>query len=132
MSAAVHFFVDTASSLSAITLRIYLICIQLGTEHKAGSSTGAPVYRALEKNNFGSKRNLGRYSQVKWEVMKRKEVPKKVKQIPSAPLVLNWDTIRVVTVAHSTSVGREKRHGLSKSAQIRQGQNKKKGGDSPS
>lgn len=26
--------------------------------------------------------------QVKWDVMKRKEVPKKVKEIPTAPLVL--------------------------------------------
>lgn len=40
--------------------------------------------------------------------MKRKEVPKKVKQIPRAPLVLIWDTILVVTVAYSTS-GRRKR-----------------------
>ena len=28
------------------------------------------------------------YSQVKWEVMKRKDVPKKVKPTPTAPLVL--------------------------------------------
>lgn len=47
-------------------------------------------------------------SHVKWEVIKRKEVPKNVKQIPRAPLVLIWDTIRVVTVAYSTS-GRRKR-----------------------
>lgn len=35
--------------------------------------------------------------------MKRKEVPKKVKLTPRAPLVLIWDTMRVVTVEHSTS-----------------------------
>lgn len=44
-------------------------------------------------------------SQVKWDVMKRKEVPKKVKPTPRAPLVLIWDTMRVVTVELSTSVG---------------------------
>lgn len=43
-------------------------------------------------------------SQVKWDVMNRKDVPKKVKQIPTAPLVLIWDMILVVTVACSTSV----------------------------
>lgn len=37
--------------------------------------------------------------------MKRKEVPKKVKLTPRAPLVLIWDTMRVVTVELSTSVG---------------------------
>lgn len=41
--------------------------------------------------------------QVKWDVMKRKEVPKKVKLMPRAPLVLIWDTMRVVTVELSTS-----------------------------
>lgn len=35
--------------------------------------------------------------------MKRKEVPKKVKLTPRAPLVLIWDTMRVVTVELSTS-----------------------------
>lgn len=35
--------------------------------------------------------------------MKRKEVPKKVKPTPRAPLVLIWDTMRVVTVELSTS-----------------------------
>lgn len=44
-----------------------------------------------------------RDSQVKWDVMKRKEVPKKVKLTPRAPLVLICDTMRVVTVALSTS-----------------------------
>lgn len=43
------------------------------------------------------------YLHVKWDVMKRKDVPKKVKQTPRAPLVLIWDTMRVVTVADSTS-----------------------------
>lgn len=43
-------------------------------------------------------------SQVKWDVMKRKEVPKKVNAIPTAPLVLIWEMILVVTVACSTSV----------------------------
>lgn len=42
---------------------------------------------------------------MKWDVMKRKEVPKKVKPTPRAPLVLIWDTMRVVTVELSTSVG---------------------------
>lgn len=41
---------------------------------------------------------------VKWEVMKRKDVPKKVKDTARAPLVLIWDTMRVVTVEDSTSV----------------------------
>lgn len=40
---------------------------------------------------------------MKWDVMKRKEVPKKVKPTPRAPLVLIWDTMRVVTVEVSTS-----------------------------
>ncbi len=44
------------------------------------------------------------YLQVKWDVIKRKDVPKKVKPIPTAPLVLIWDIILVVTVACSTSV----------------------------
>lgn len=44
-------------------------------------------------------------SQVKWDVMKRKEVPKKVKPTPRAPLVLIWDTMRVVTMELSTSAG---------------------------
>lgn len=44
-----------------------------------------------------------RDSQVKWDVMKRKEVPKKVKPMPRAPFVLIWDTMRVVTVELSTS-----------------------------
>lgn len=35
--------------------------------------------------------------------MKRKEVPKKVKDTAKAPLVLIWDTMRVVTVEDSTS-----------------------------
>lgn len=39
--------------------------------------------------------------------MKRREVPKKVKLIPRAPLVLIWDTIRVVTVELSTSAWEE-------------------------
>lgn len=42
--------------------------------------------------------------QVKWEVMKRKDVPKKTKATPTAPLVLIWEMILVVTVACSTSV----------------------------
>lgn len=43
--------------------------------------------------------------QVKWDVMKSREVPKKVKLTPRAPLVLIWDTMRVVTVELSTSAG---------------------------
>lgn len=38
-------------------------------------------------------------------MMKRREVPKKVKLTPRAPLVLIWDTMRVVTVELSTSAG---------------------------
>lgn len=37
--------------------------------------------------------------------MKRKEVPKKVRASPTAPLVLIWEMILVVTVACSTSAG---------------------------
>lgn len=51
-----------------------------------------------------------KYSHVKWDVMKRKDVPKKVKQTPRAPLVLICDTMRVVTVAYSTSADRETSH----------------------
>lgn len=36
--------------------------------------------------------------------MKRKDVPKKTKATPTAPLVLIWEMILVVTVACSTSV----------------------------
>lgn len=39
--------------------------------------------------------------------MKRKDVPKKVKAMPTAPLVLICEMIRVVTVACSTSTKRE-------------------------
>lgn len=44
------------------------------------------------------------YLQVKWDVINRKDVPKKVKAIPRAPLVLIWEMILVVTVACSASV----------------------------
>lgn len=53
------------------------------------------------------------YIQVKWDVMKRKDVPKKVKPMPTAPLVLICEMIRVVTVACSTSTKRSQHNGCS-------------------
>lgn len=44
------------------------------------------------------------YLQVKWDVMNRKDVPKKVKAIPKAPFVFICEMILVVTVACSASV----------------------------
>lgn len=69
----------------------------------------SPLYSSLPSSlNQDTRSKIENVSHVKWEVMKRKEVPKNVKLIPRAPLVLIWDTIRVVTVAYSTS-GRRKR-----------------------
>lgn len=47
-------------------------------------------------------------SQVKWDVMNKNEVPKKVKAIPKAPLVLIWEMILVVTVECSGAAGGNK------------------------
>ena len=65
-----------------------------------------PIY--IQLLPFLNRGCLPVHSQVKWEVIKRKEVPKKVKPMPTAPLVLIWEMILVVTVACSTSARKEK------------------------